>query len=1377
MTKIQKLFKFCKEVNNDSSHFLRRQYGVVSAGVGDKKIKGKSIGKTSIILNVVKKKSKNKLSPEEIIPGNLEIDGVNIITDIVNIEDVKTISAYCHLQDSGIDPVKQHYHKHRPLKGGISSINGGFSPFTNWGEFFSDATLGIFVRDKRDGQIVALSNNHVYNHSMMMPSVWNKADEFYVGAMNLGNRNTQNNVLTRGAVQPTRYTKDSDSTITTWEWEWQLGIRNHFGYSQSSAYHGSDPKNIITKELTGCDDFIGNCKRATLFGDKAPWISFDSYNYPESYVDAAILQLDNYDLIDSVESNQILNFNEPGPYSFASEEEIYSLFDDTSLNYGAPIFRAGRTLGPLGIEGSEIGDCTNTGTGRMSATAYNSANVTTTTSYNPYFFPENIIVEGDGSMHVAQGGDSGTAVFAQLSSSVPSASAWKLIGLLYAGPSDLSKIIISPIHLIQVRLNIVSWDGTMPQLSSTTETLTTYDADIFVSGKNAFCMKAKRTYKGQEYSMSRWIHGNPSTFENQWINDMLPNVESAGHVPGSNVESNNSDLLSIQMIGYRDVDSGDKYNEPLRQYNSDNRGFNVNIAALMNNKNEGITSNKILKTPFLTGGMKLRTDILNLQSAEDQYLFNDSQFDSENERPWFYKQMLKDGVFDTLPGTQNLNSTQSRIFDDYKFVDPLIYEWVNDRVPSRLRMQDLDNNGKPVVSKANYDKLSEWLFNEYQKLEKPVNALDHYQDIIGTHNLLNNNDSDKWEASREQGTHAVKFANNGDMFNLITRGYPYTAMMKTIFPSFSSIYTGTFQTIYTSPTGSARNYGIVYERIFDVHSGSLIYDKQPLGRHNQSKIVVFDSKGNIKQTLTPFSRLNDPTHPSPDVLKYKTVNNEVVSFTENNNYWGYASSSLLGSFDDKSSGIQVYGDYLFVYVRAQDGRSSDYNRHDGKIVEKYDIYKLNRDTDLWEPHQALNGQWNFDHVVDNSKYAGIKGFNRTFKTHVYSSAVNDRYLATNSPNAGIQDTGSLNLYEIGEDGFYTESLQLSTPFTLDSFNDSSYVGELGVGVARFGSKPVWLGDYLFYICEINSEISNTLGLSISTSQTSDIYTYLGEIVNPEVFDTKVAHCILDSSSNFTLTNIMSGLEGFDIINTANKNDIFVVSDHLNYYSLLRRSGNCHDKIIMCRGLLKYTYNFNAGEGPGNWPGGSETEYLNWLYFDFMSTPITVLYDLVEIVGNTPSITKRLSTNHYPADGFFYEIGYNTEFKESILGNAYPRQMHHDSNYLYSYNLIPLNAKYTDNITFSGTQDDRALFPTFNKIPEILRYSFEDETYFKPISAYGFDGPVPLNNNRGITRSAISTNNIGVARSNYEEWAGNRLTIFNPETASDFNNSSYYRIKT
>jgi hypothetical protein len=71
-----------------------------------------------------------------------------------------------------------------------------------------------------------------------------------------------------------------------------------------------------------------------------------------------------------------------------------------------------------------------------------------------------------GNVEAGGGGDSGSAMFALLNRNNPSLSAWKLIGLLFAGPVDNSYTIGCRITTIANSLNIAPWDTKIPTLSS-----------------------------------------------------------------------------------------------------------------------------------------------------------------------------------------------------------------------------------------------------------------------------------------------------------------------------------------------------------------------------------------------------------------------------------------------------------------------------------------------------------------------------------------------------------------------------------------------------------------------------------------------------------------------------------------------------------------------------------------------------------------------------------------------------------------------------------------------------------------------------------------------------------------------------------------------
>jgi hypothetical protein len=190
-------------------------------------------------------------------------------------------------------------------------------------------------------------------------------------------------------------------------------------------------------------------KRAVLFGNAGL-----SGPYVQSSCDAAILELKDYTLIDSVSSLGLLGFNQPGPYAFATDAEIDSLAPGGS-NSGAPIFRSGRTSGAIGFPG-------NTFSCKLSVYQFNPAVV----GYTPYSSTVNDCFYVEGNVSPGAPGDSGSALLALFNKDNPSLSAWKVVGLLFAGPADSSYCIGCRITTVARDLNISSWDGKIPTYTS-----------------------------------------------------------------------------------------------------------------------------------------------------------------------------------------------------------------------------------------------------------------------------------------------------------------------------------------------------------------------------------------------------------------------------------------------------------------------------------------------------------------------------------------------------------------------------------------------------------------------------------------------------------------------------------------------------------------------------------------------------------------------------------------------------------------------------------------------------------------------------------------------------------------------------------------------
>lgn len=380
---------------------------ITSITYGYKIINGVETEEPCITFGFLEKKPLSAIPDNELLPKTLDINGKQVKTDVVQRDIVNKVIAYCHTPSATVDPVRQNYLKRRPLQGGASSVYVGGS----------DATLGLLVRDKSDGQVVALSNNHVYAASNLL------------GVYQHVNETGSNSILPVSARQP--------------------------GSPTANPYGSSNP----------ADDFIGTSKRAVPIGD----INYNKISGGSAAgsiigtsCDAAVVSLDSYSLINS-SSVDVIGFDIPGPYQFATDYEITSLGDPASPNYRSPVFRSGRTLGPIGFPGNSY-SC------RLSVipTSFGITLVTGYSDQTSYFYNSFYI---QGNVYSVQGGDSGSATFALLSSQSTTLSAWKCIGLVFAGPSNSLSGICTRISTVAEKLNIAPWNGSTPTITPETQTL------------------------------------------------------------------------------------------------------------------------------------------------------------------------------------------------------------------------------------------------------------------------------------------------------------------------------------------------------------------------------------------------------------------------------------------------------------------------------------------------------------------------------------------------------------------------------------------------------------------------------------------------------------------------------------------------------------------------------------------------------------------------------------------------------------------------------------------------------------------------------------------------------------------------------------------
>jgi len=394
---------------------------LVGVGWGPKTVGGQETDEYGLIFRVTEKKPLHELLPADVIPATVSIKEVEYITDVQQCPLDETFAPDCHTISDTIPPVSTSRQRTRPLMGGTESE-------TSWNEYV--ATLGMFVTDKSDGQVVALSNNHVFAASQV--------HAFY----NATNSDGFKSIEPLSAFQPTG------------NWATTPG-----------------------------NDFIGRGKKCVVIGNKDYTLASANY-ITDTSCDAAIASLSSYTLIDTVSSPRIMGFDANPPFKFASDYEIDSLLDINSSNYAAPIFKCGRTTGPIGYPG-------NTYSCKVSVYQFGTADVGLYSGYRSYFSNS---FWTRGNVIAGRGGDSGSAYFALLSANSIALSAWKCIGLLFAGPGDSSYSIGCRITNITKDLDVVPWDGKIPALSATTHLLTLSSSQIQPLNTSAVITLSGRKY-------------------------------------------------------------------------------------------------------------------------------------------------------------------------------------------------------------------------------------------------------------------------------------------------------------------------------------------------------------------------------------------------------------------------------------------------------------------------------------------------------------------------------------------------------------------------------------------------------------------------------------------------------------------------------------------------------------------------------------------------------------------------------------------------------------------------------------------------------------------------------------------------------------------
>ena len=458
-TSTKDILKLIRETNpSDLFPGLNVKY----VGWGPKIKNGIETGEYALITYVDKKIPSSALTLEQTIPSIFTLQDVTYITDVqvpqlhkhlegwsktdgktwvrlqpkknetytINkqtntVQNNETFTAYedCHVISDTVEPVKSNRIRRRVLKAGCESIGG----VNTWGSFVG--TLGTFVLDKSDRQIVALSNNHVFAGSQVAAGI---------------TTTSFTNTSKLSAYQPSGY--------------WKTNIEN---------------------------DYIGGCKRPVVVGNSNRTVT-DGWIIANTTCDASIVSLKDRQIIDNT-SFLPIGFTDIQKFkgNFATDGEIDSLLNPSSNNFGAPLFRSGRTCGPIGAPGS-------TTTCALSVYQFGAALVGSYGGFASYFsnsfFFRGTAVPG-------RGGDSGTMVLALFNRGTAQEE-WKIIGLLFAGPGESypTYSIGCRITNISKDLGVIPWNGqhitntpsmtTLLELNSTQSN--NYSATISLSGRTFY---------------------------------------------------------------------------------------------------------------------------------------------------------------------------------------------------------------------------------------------------------------------------------------------------------------------------------------------------------------------------------------------------------------------------------------------------------------------------------------------------------------------------------------------------------------------------------------------------------------------------------------------------------------------------------------------------------------------------------------------------------------------------------------------------------------------------------------------------------------------------------------------------------------------------
>ena len=400
-------------------------------GISGKRKNNTLTDELAIVLLVDKKLPVDQIDSNNLFPKSITIPGIDepIKTDVQEADiNFKGLACY-NLPVPGENentweiPVSGHRSTLRPLSGGLSL--GIFGPRGyNHPTYMSmeTGTLGGFAIDLDDNTVVGVSNNHV-----------------------IGGRQVRGDALSAytNSKGLTYWSILSANDTTPAEGETRYPV-----YQRSTHDEWTDSKSVLDTLK------VGTVKRAyPLTPDDNP-------------LDIAIFALDTtvpglFSRTETWKQYQLARQHIDGAMDWATTAEITSLVVGSEV--GAPVFHSSRTSGPLGWPGSHPH-----GSFACSLSVLGLYNIRVNLGFpkwwgaDPENYPgvarfTNQILISSYSGAASEHGDSGSFVCALFNEGNVALSAWKVIGLLFAGSGTTAGV--NRIDTIAEKFNLSAYKG------------------------------------------------------------------------------------------------------------------------------------------------------------------------------------------------------------------------------------------------------------------------------------------------------------------------------------------------------------------------------------------------------------------------------------------------------------------------------------------------------------------------------------------------------------------------------------------------------------------------------------------------------------------------------------------------------------------------------------------------------------------------------------------------------------------------------------------------------------------------------------------------------------------------------------------------------